>query len=168
MAWDIDFRLPQTGFFDDNQRAQLAALFRAIQPRDAARGIPGADDCDAVNFLDKLLAMPAGGGVKLHEDLGHWCISYPQWLAALDAEASAAFGAKLANLTVDDATLLFDRLERGDVAKIGIVAEQKTAFDTILRHCLQGCWADPRWGGNRDRIMWRWLGYLTDAENVAV
>lgn len=164
MAWDIQFRLPDARFFTDAERAQVATVFRAIQPRDAARGIPGADDCDAAEFLDRLLAMRPDGPVKLHEDLGQWQASYRGWLAALDAEATALFGTPLAQVGPDDTTTLLDRLERGQLGGVGSEADQRRLFDTLWRHCLQGCWSDPRWGGNRNRIMWRWLGYLSDAE----
>ncbi|ATY32947.1 gluconate 2-dehydrogenase subunit 3 family protein [Sphingomonas psychrotolerans] len=166
MAWDLEFRLPETRFFTDAERAQIATLFRAIQPRDAARGIPGADDCDAAEFLDRLLEMPVGGPVKLHEDLALWQASYRGWLAALDAAATALFGTPLARLGIEDTTSLLDQLERGELAGAGNAKNQKRLFDTLWRHCLQGCWSDPRWAGNRDRIMWRWLGYLGDAERL--
>ncbi len=166
MAWDIEFRLPDTRFFTDAERAQVATVFRAIQPRDTARGIPGADDCDAAEFLDRLLAMRSDGPVKLHEDLGQWQAGYRGWLAALDAAATTQFGKPLAQLGQGDATTLLDRLERGQLAGAGSAADQKRLFDTLWRHCLQGCWSDPRWGGNRNRIMWRWLGYLSDAEKL--
>ena len=166
MAWDIEFRLPETRYFTDAERAQLAVLFSAIQPREAARGIPGAGDCGAVDYLDRLLEMDPAGPVKLHEDLASWQAGYHDWLAALDAAATARFGTPLAQLGADDATALIDLLERGELAGMGSAADQRRLFDTLWRHCLQGCWADPRWGGNRNRIMWRWLGYLGDAEKL--
>ena len=166
MAWDIEFRLPETRYFTDAERAQLAALFRAIQPRDTARGIPGADDCGAVDYLDRFLEMRADGPVKLHEDLASWQAGYRGWLAALDTAAATRFGTPLAQLGAEDTIALIDLLERGELTGMGAAADQKRLFDTLWRHCLQGCWADPRWGGNRNRIMWRWLGYLGDAEKL--
>lgn len=166
MSWDLEFRLPEAGFFNEVQRAQIAALFRAIQPSDRARGIPGADDCGAVDFLNLLLAFPDSSPVKIHEDLPKWRTSYPVWLNALNAESTAKFATSLADLPPDQATQLLDSLEKLQIPSVGDDVEQKRAFETIWRHCLQGCWSDPRWGGNRDRIMWRWLGYLTEAEKV--
>jgi gluconate 2-dehydrogenase gamma chain len=168
MAWDIGFQLPDEGALTPAQRGQVAALFRAIQPSDRARGIPGADDCNAVNFLDRLLAFPPGSAVKIHDDLPQWRANYPIWLVALDQAAQDRFGIALADLPVGQATELLDLLERAQLPSFGDDATQKRAFETIWRHCLQGCWSDPRWGGNEDRIMWRWLGYLTEPEKVAL
>ena len=34
----------------------------------------------------------------------------------------------------------------------------------MRNHCIEGCFADPRWRGNRDAVMWRWLGSHGPAE----
>jgi gluconate 2-dehydrogenase gamma chain len=39
-------------------------------------------------------------------------------------------------------------------------------FTTLRRHCIQGCFADPRWGGNKNKVMWRGIGYLQPAEDL--
>ena len=167
MAWDAAFRLPQCEFFSPVQMSQIEAFFLAIQTRDRSRGIPGSDDCGAARFLDLLLQRPAvGGDVKIHDDLGAWQESYPVWLEKLDQAAMTLFGAALEALPEENVTALLRQLEQRQIASFGTGAEQQAAFDTIWRHCLQGCWSDPRWGGNRDRIMWRWLGYLQEAEPV--
>lgn len=166
MAWDVDFQLPTGTFFTPTQRRQIEALFRAIHPRDVARGIPGADDCDAAQFLDLLLQWPVTGPIKIHPDLASWKTNYPQWLAKLDAAAKSQFGQALEALPDDKVTELLGQLEQGKLASVGSAGEQQTMFDTIWRHCLQGCWSDPRWGGNRDRIMWQWLGYLQKPKSV--
>ena len=45
------------------------------------------------------------------------------------------------------------------------VANDNPAFFDLLRaHCIEGCFCDPRWGGNRDGIMWRWFDYLYRSE----
>lgn len=164
MAWDTNFDLPAKGFLDDRQEAALAALFRAIQPRDAARGIPGADDAGAARFVSLLLARDPAGPLRIHTDLAKWQADYPVWLAELDDIAQAQFGKPLADVDVDAATQLLAALEAGTL--VGFSGRQPAAFNTLWRHCLQGCWSDPRWGGNRDRIMWRWLGHLYDPQSV--
>lgn len=166
MAWDIDFQLPSGTFFTSAQRRQVEALFRAIHPRDMTRGIPGADDCDAARFLDRLLQWPVDGPIKIHQDLASWQANYPQWLAKLDGAAKSQFGQALEALPEDKVTELLAALEQGKLAAVGSAREQQTMFETIWRHCLQGCWSDPRWGGNRERTMWRWLGYLQKPQSI--
>ncbi|WP_082746407.1 gluconate 2-dehydrogenase subunit 3 family protein [Sphingomonas sp. CCH5-D11] len=168
MAWDSEFRLPAGQFFSPLQMRQVQALFRAIHPRDAERGIPGADDCGAATFLDRLLQFPEDGGIRIHDDLGAWKADYPLWLEKLDAAARERFQAPLDELVEDKVTELLQALEQRQIGSLGPPQAQQQAFDTIWRHCLQGCWSDPRWGGNRDRIMWRWLGYLQEAQSVVL
>lgn len=46
-----------------------------------------------------------------------------------------------------------------------VLAALAPADLALLRdHCIEGCFADPRWGGNRDGVMWRWFGYVTPAQ----
>lgn len=163
MAWDTGFRLPETNFFDAAQLAIVRALFDAIHPRDSRRGIPGADDCDAANFLDRMLARPDGDPL-VHRDLTRWKAAYPALLAKLDIAAIAAFGKGVAQLSREQTGSLLKQLE--DATLSNFEGDQKAAFAMIWRHCIQACWSDPRWGGNRDRIMWRWLGHLYDPQNV--
>ena len=42
--------------------------------------------------------------------------------------------------------------------------DQKRLFTTMRNHCIEGCFADPRWRGNREAVMWRWLGSHGPAE----
>ena len=160
MAWDLKFSLPEKGLFDKAQLAQVAAIFRALHPSDTDRGIPGADEAGAARFLDLLLSPNSKAG---YEEIPDWRAKYPGWLAALDGAAQASLGQSLAKLDMSQMTSFLTALEGGSLAN---VADQKLIFKTLWRHCLQGCWADPRWGGNRDKVMWRWLGYLQDAQTI--
>jgi hypothetical protein len=44
--------------------------------------------------------------------------------------------------------------------------DQKRLFATLRSHCIEGCFGDPRWGGNDGGAMWRWFGYTTPAEDT--
>jgi len=166
MAWDSDFRRPDKSALTPAQEAGLAALFRAIQPSDPERGIPGADEAGAAHFVGLLLARDPDGPVRIHPDLAAWQNAYPGWLAELETIAQGRFSVSLADCDVGQAGELIAALEGGTLK--GFSGDQGKAFGTLWRHCLQGCWSDPRWGGNRDRIMWRWLGHLYDPQNVVI
>ncbi|MHB8464120.1 MAG: gluconate 2-dehydrogenase subunit 3 family protein [Acidimicrobiales bacterium] len=43
-------------------------------------------------------------------------------------------------------------------------APARTLFPYIVTHTLQGCFALPEYGGNRDAAMWRWLGWEGDTQ----
>jgi hypothetical protein len=160
MAWDQNFRLPRRRFFTSIQLAQVEGLFRALHPADPARGIPGAGEAGAAQFLDLLLSPDQTAN---YEEIPIWRRRYPDWLAALDSAAQARAGKALTALNAAETTELLAALEQGRLAGL---ADQALTFKTLWRHCLQGCWSDPRWGGNQGGIMWRWLGYLQDAETV--
>lgn len=164
MAWDTAFDLPQQSFLSPAELDGLAALFRAIQPSDPARGVPGADEAGAATFVGLLLARDPNGPIRIHADLPKWRQSYSGWLSQFDTIAKARFGKPLASADTAEAGTLIRELEAGTLANFQ--GNQRAVFSTLWRHCLQGCWSDPRWGGNRERIMWRWLGHLYDPQRV--
>jgi gluconate 2-dehydrogenase gamma chain len=155
---------PQSGFLSAAEQRQLDAVFAQIVPRDPARRIPGATDAGAARFVSLLLAMDAA----VYDEIPAWRLLYRAALAALDAYSQQAHGKSLEQLADVEMIALLECLELGQLTPLELPAgtTQSTVFKTLWRHCLQGCFADPRWGGNQDRIMWRWLGYLQQPEEV--
>lgn len=162
MVWP--YVMPQSGFLTAGEEKQLEAIFAQIVPRDPGRRIPGANDAGAVRFVSLLLAMDA----TVYDEIPTWQPLYRAGLAALDAWSRQSQGKPLEQLEAKEMVALLQNLEQGKVEGLVLPAgtTQQTLFKTFWRHCLQGCFADPRWGGNKDRIMWRWLGYLGAPEEV--
>ncbi|MGH3933379.1 MAG: gluconate 2-dehydrogenase subunit 3 family protein [Pseudonocardiaceae bacterium] len=156
--------MPHSGFLSAVEQRQLDAVFAQIVPRDPARRIPGATDAGAARFVSLLLAMDAA----VYDEIPAWRLLYRAALAALDAHSRQIHGTSLEQLADPEMIMLLKRLEQGQLTPLELPAgtTQPTVFKTFWRHCLQGCFADPRWGGNQDRIMWRWLGYLQQPEEV--
>jgi gluconate 2-dehydrogenase gamma chain len=153
---------PSERFFKDpQQRKQVEALFSVIVPGDTLG--PSATDVDAVEYLDRLLAMDE----KTYYEIPAWKDLYTKALPALD-QASAAInnGATITQLSKDKLVDLLDRLSKGQLSGFPAGLDQKVFFETLRNHCIEGCFADPRWGGNKDGKMWRWFGYLQDAEET--
>jgi gluconate 2-dehydrogenase alpha chain len=127
--------------------AQIAAAaFERIFPADADG--PGATALGAVTFLDRAL-MGA---------YSHLADTYRYGLAALDAAAKARHGRGFAACAPAEQDGLLADLERG--ALPDLVAPPQRAFFALLRaHCQEGLFADPAYGGNRDKGGWRWLGH---------
>jgi len=148
-------------FFSASERASVDALFATLFPQDLARGIPGAADAHAAEFVDRLLALP-----EAYEEIAAWQSLYRDGLVALDTHSKTRFGSSLADLPAESMQQLLADLETGALVGLSPAIDQANTFRTLWRHCIQGCFADPRWGGNRDRVMWRWLGYLQDREEV--
>lgn len=159
-------------YFKASELEQVRALFAEILPRDPARQIPGATDAGAADFVDHILAMP----VEVYEEIPLWQTRYRQGLPELESNAKDLFGSSIIALSSVQRIDLITRLQAGQLKSFGTVpgtdvftvALQKELFTTLRRHCIQGCFADPRWGGNKDRIIWKWFGYLQPAEDVVV
>ncbi|MCX6316021.1 MAG: gluconate 2-dehydrogenase subunit 3 family protein [Bacteroidetes bacterium] len=152
-----------TGFLNDIQKAQLTVLYNAIMPGDAVRKVPNAAQAGAVTFTDLLLARD----VSVFEDIPKWQVLYPKALQALDEQAQQLFSKSLQQLNTDEATTLIAKLETN--ALVNFVAgsekiDQAVLFDTLRRHCIQGCFADNRWGANQNRVMWKWFGYQEETK----
>lgn len=141
-------------YFTPAQNADVATLLEAIWPGDGER--PGARAAGAADYVDQLLAMP-----QAYYEVSGWRGSYTAGLAMLSGAAKALFSglASLAALTPDQATGLLTQLQAGTLVGFPDAAWQKSFFTTLRAHAIEGCLADPRWGGNRDGVIWNWLGY---------
>jgi gluconate 2-dehydrogenase gamma chain len=145
---------PASEFFTDEEKRQVEALLEGILP--GSDTAPGATDVGAADYLSRLLAMDASE----YYEIPHWQQLYRTALPALDGAAKAQFGGKaLTALTADERHELLTKLSQGTLEGVSGF-DQKTLFATLRGHCLEGCFADPRWGGNKDGAMWRWYGYL--------
>lgn len=149
-------------YFSDDEYKQLEVLFAPLFPADHSQGIPGAIDAKAVRFLSQLLALDEVEYYQIPE----WRMAYRKGLELLDVAARAALGKKLINLSFDDAKQFLEKLEQGRLEDLPEDFKQYQFFRMLLEHCLQGCFSDPRWGGNADSIMWRWLGWVQPAEDI--
>jgi gluconate 2-dehydrogenase gamma chain len=155
----------KNGFLDDTQKAQVRVLFNALQPGDASRKVPNAEQSGAIHFIDLLLARDA----SVFEDIPKWKVLYPKALQALEEQSVLLFSKSLKDLTADEATSLIAKLETGALVNFqagGEKLDQPFAFDTLRRHCIQGCFADTRWGGNTNRTMWKWFGYQEETKEL--
>ncbi|WP_432783364.1 gluconate 2-dehydrogenase subunit 3 family protein [Pseudomonas corrugata] len=136
------------------QLAQLAVLMDRLLPGDARRGIPSAGEVGAANFVSRLL----GRTPDVYHETSAWRTLYPIALAGLDGYALSQFGRPLTGLTQAEVDFVLNGLQVSGLPGIA-AADQKVWFKTLLRHCYQGCFGDPRWGGNRGAKMWRAIGY---------
>ena len=159
-AWPFVFT--DDRFLTPDEEGQLEALFSGLFPRDPARGIPGATDAGAAGFVSRLLALDAG----VYDEIPAWRPLYRTGLAALDAYSRTTHDRGLGELTADEMTALLKALDAGQLPGLPPELSQVTLWKTLWRHCLQGAFADPRWGGNRDGVMWRWLGCHGAPEEV--
>ncbi|MDQ3780766.1 MAG: gluconate 2-dehydrogenase subunit 3 family protein, partial [Chloroflexota bacterium] len=123
-----------------------AAVFDRMFPADADS--PAATEIGAVSYLDRMLG---GTDTHLRED-------YRFGLSALDRTARQRWGDGFADGGAADQDRLLAELERGEIP--GWRIPDQTHFFTQLRfHLQEGLFADPIYGGNRDKQGWRFLGH---------
>jgi len=155
-------RFADAEYFTDVERRQVEALFDRLYPSDHANGVPGATDARASRFLSRLLALDE----EEYHKITVWREAYRNGLILLDASAQVSFGKKLTDLLVDQIDDFLGKLELGSAEGLPDDFDQRSFFRLLQEHCIKGCFADPRWGGNEDGIMWRWLGWVQPAEDI--
>lgn len=156
-----NFVKPDTHFFTAEQRKQIEALFEAILPGSDTN--PGASDANAAEYLDTLLTM----NEETFYLIPQLRTFYPVGLLATEDAARRAFGGRgVVDLTLDERTLLLQNLSAGKLDGTSFSAKDQQRFFTELRtRCIEGCFGDARWGGNKDNVMWRWFGWTVPAED---
>src|SRR5918911_2598012 len=123
-----------------------AAVFERLFP--ASAGEPGATDIGVVTYVDRALAGAYADKLEV----------YRRGLAALDCGARDAYGAPFAGCAPAQQDALIAGLERGDLANFH-TPPQQDFFALLLAHLQEGLFADPAYGGNRDKLGWKVLGH---------
>jgi gluconate 2-dehydrogenase gamma chain len=149
----------------------VGAIADRILP--ASADLPAASALGAVVFLDRQLAGPWGAGAGMYRagpweqpaDDGHGWQSpltpveaYRSGLAALDAAVRARSGRSFPELGPAEQDAVLGDLEAGGLP--GFTDPAGPAFFALVhRNVLEAVLSDPRHGGNRDGLAWRWLGF---------
>jgi hypothetical protein len=145
---------PAPRFFWPAQRAQLDRLFEAILP--GSDDSPGSTDVAAAELIDRELAIDPPG----YYEVPAWRALYVAGLAALDAACQARAQVTLVDAPPAQVHDLVAALAAGQLTGFPPGLDQAHLFAVLRAHCIEGCFADPKYGGNRGGAMWRWYGYL--------
>jgi gluconate 2-dehydrogenase alpha chain len=124
----------------------VAIVYERMFPAD--ENGPGATEIDVVNYVDKALAGPYGEKLE-------W---YRLGLSALERVASQRYGTDFANCAASDQDELLGDLEKGQVPEF-VTPESVTFFDLLRTHLQEGLFADPVYGGNRNKLGWKILNH---------
>jgi gluconate 2-dehydrogenase gamma chain len=173
-------------FFDAHQRATIEAAMARIVPTDHE---PGAREAGTVDFVDRYLsgidfvyAKPDGSGFEklAGKQAAAWRRridmlrkTYVEGIVALDSLCRAEFGADFRSLDERRQDEALITLEREGVQKASAggahgegPALQQTLTETdveflplLVMHTRQGFYADPIYGGNKDRVGWKVIGF---------
>jgi gluconate 2-dehydrogenase gamma chain len=133
-------------FFNHADAATIAAFTERIMP--SAPGKPGARDADVLNYIDLALA----GAYAEMQDF------YRRGLASLDAYCRSTYKESFVHLTPERQDEVITALEEGKAT--GFTWPTAKEFFSILRtHTMEGMFADPLYGGNKDFTGWRLVGF---------
>jgi gluconate 2-dehydrogenase gamma chain len=133
-------------FLNDEDAATVMAFAERLMP--GAPGIPGARDADVLNYIDLALA-------GAYADLQDF---YRRGLAQLDAYCREARQMSFARLDAAGQDAVITALEAGKASGFTWPTAQ-AFFNTLRTHTMEGMFADPVYGGNKDFAGWRLVGF---------
>jgi gluconate 2-dehydrogenase gamma chain len=133
-------------FFNDADAATIAAFTERLMP--GAPGKPGAIEAGVLNYIDLALA----GAYADMQDF------YRRGLAALEAHCRKTYSESFVKLGAARQDEVIKALEEGKAT--GFTWPRPQAFFNTLRtHTIEGMFADPVYGGNKDFAGWRLVGF---------
>jgi len=133
-------------FLNDDDAATVLAFTERLMP--GAPGMPGARDADVLNYIDLALA----GAYADQQDF------YRRGLAQLEAFCQQAHQASFARLDAARQDAVIEALEAGKAGGFTWPTAQ-AFFNTLRTHTMEGMFADPVYGGNKDFAGWRLVGF---------
>jgi gluconate 2-dehydrogenase gamma chain len=151
------------------EAAFFSAAYDTFIPAD--RLSPCGTDCGLVTYMDRQLAGAWGNGARLYRG-GPFLAGKPEqgYQLPLTPREFFAAGIKAANAWSRNAHGRdFDRLapaERDAALKAMEAGEAafpdfdaRLFFEALYQSAMEGFFADPIYGGNRDKVSWRMVGY---------
>ena len=151
---DANAATPQThatgaghgAFFNAQDAAAIAAFTERLMP--GAPGKPGAGDAGVLNYIDLALS---GAYAELQD-------FYRRGLAQLDAYCRKTYNEPFVGLDSRQQDAVITALEQGKAAGFTWPTAQ-AFFNTVRTHTIEGMFADPVYGGNKDFAGWRLVGF---------
>jgi Gluconate 2-dehydrogenase subunit 3 len=133
-------------FFNTEDAQTITAFAERLMP--GAPGKPGARDAGVLNYIDLALS----GAYADQQDF------YRRGLAALEAHCRATYREPFRQLNAAQQDEVITALEAGKATGFGWPSAV-AFFNTVRTHTMEGMFADPIYGGNRDFAGWRLVGF---------
>jgi gluconate 2-dehydrogenase gamma chain len=137
--------LGQLFLFLDESNA-LDALVARIVPGDERD--PGAREAGVVTYIDRALAGP----------YADWGLAYREGLRLLNAYAIEKHGQKFHALSEPEQDAILGALEANEVPGFGGNGSAEF-FAMVWAHTIEGLLGDPAYGGNRNGVGWKLIGF---------
>ena len=165
-----NYAQPPERFFSSTETSFVEAAVARIIPADELG--PGAKEAGVADFIDRQLAGPYGRAEAWYMQ-GPWrhgekeqgyqlkltpAQLYRAAIADIDAHARKEHGDKtFAQLDAKIQDAMLHSLEKGDLELPHASAD--AFFDMLVQNTVEGFLADPMYGGNRDFIGWKLIGF---------
>ena len=133
-------------FFNHDEAATITAFAERLMP--GAPGKPGARQAGVLHYMDLALA---GAYAELQD-------FYRRGLAQLDRYCRHAYGGPFVRLSAARQDEVIAALEEGKASEFTWPTAQGF-FNTVRTHTMEGMFADPVYGGNKDFAGWRLVGF---------
>jgi gluconate 2-dehydrogenase gamma chain len=155
-------------FLNGEEAAFIEAAVARLIPADEQS--PGGVEAGVPNYIDKQLGGAWGAGARLYRS-GPWQSGTPSQgyqlpftpaelfrtaLAALNIELSQA-GTPFAKMTADQQDAYLKDLQAGGKNLGGVPSD--VFFAHLWQSTIEGLFSDPVYGGNRDMVAWRMIGF---------
>ncbi len=151
------------------EAAFLAAAVDTLIPADELS--PSGSDCGLVIYIDRQLASDWGGGARMYRmgpfhpgkpEQGYQLSLTPReyfaaGIAAANEWTQKTYGKEFDRLTPEQRVAALTAMEEGKAEFAGFNA--KAFFGRLHEMTLEGFFADPMYGGNRDKVGWKLLGF---------
>ena len=128
-------------------RSTVAAFAERLMP--GAPGKPGARDAGVLNYIDLALA----GAYSDQQDF------YRRGLAALDAYCRTTYKQAVRAASAPRSRTKSSRRSKQGKATGFTWPTAQAFFNTMRTHTMEGMFADPVYGGNKDFAGWRLVGF---------
>ena len=133
-------------FLNQDDSAAIDAFTERLMP--GAPGQPGARDAGVLNYIDLALA---GAYAELQDFYRRGC-------AALEGHCRKTYSKSFAQLTAAEQDAVITAMIEGKASSFTWPTSQ-AFFNTLRTHTMEGMFADPVYGGNKDFAGWRLVGF---------
>ena len=133
-------------FFSPYQAAVVEAAAARIIPGN--ENDPGAREAGVVDYIDRALA----GVYADHQGV------YRRGISAMDSYAGRKFRKSFIELTEVQQDQVLQDMEEGKATEFTHPSALEF-FNLLLQHTIEGMFSDPVYGGNRDAVGWKLIGF---------
>lgn len=153
-----------------SEQAFVKAAVDIIIPADELT--PSGTDCGLASFIDRQLAGGFGNGARLYRDgpfmpgkpeLGYQLALSPReffraGIAAANAWSKKTYGKEFDRLSPAEREQALTAMDTGK-ADFNAGFTSAFFFDNFLQLAMEGFFADPMYGGNKDKVAWKMIGF---------